>query len=114
MNLKEALELFGLLTGAIVIIYRMAKVESAIYQAISQADRQSSERIARLETRLDLHIQSMKDRAEHVDYLLHALDEKLDHKFKRHQAEIKDVQGYLQREGKFVVRKGYRAEEEEE
>jgi len=63
------------------IIYRVAKLEEKI-----------NDRIQSVEARLDIHVKEYQIRREWVDYLIHALDQKIDHKFNRLFEEIKKIQ----------------------
>jgi hypothetical protein len=63
------------------IIYKVAKLEEKI-----------NDRIQSIEARLDIHLREYQIRREWIDYLINALDQKIDHKFNRLFEEIKKIQ----------------------
>ncbi|WP_017317117.1 hypothetical protein [Mastigocladopsis repens] len=60
--------------------------------------------IEALDKKLDLHIQDYVNRKDTVQMVLGQLNEKIDHKFNRLYNSMRDVEGYLQREGGFRIR----------
>jgi hypothetical protein len=61
-------------------IYKFAKLEEKINDKIQFVD-----------SKLEVHIKEYQVRKEWIDYLLHGLDAKIDHKFNRIYEEIKNL-----------------------
>lgn len=57
-----------------------------------------------LDKRLDLHVQDYLNRVEAVNLICRQLDEKINHKFGRVAASMKDVEHFLQGQGVFKIR----------
>jgi len=76
--MKQWIEVILSIMGLAGIAYQIGKVEGKIYDAIK-------------DLRKDVAVHSAEDvvRREWVDYMLHGLDKKIDHKFERLREEIK-------------------------
>ncbi|BAZ02244.1 hypothetical protein NIES37_62560 [Tolypothrix tenuis PCC 7101] len=57
-----------------------------------------------LDKRLDLHVQDYLNRVEAVNLICRQLDEKINHKFGRVAASMRDVEHFLQGQGVFKIR----------
>lgn len=79
---------FAMLIG---IAYRVFQVEKAIYDAIKTLKDLLVEEISNNERDFAIHKALYQERTEHVDYLLHGLEEKIDHKFNRLFEEFKEM-----------------------
>ncbi len=104
INLQESLNIIIGVAAVIGLVYRLAKMEAAIYDAIDKLKDLTIDRINSTESRLAVHLAEYTGKKELVDYQLHALNEKIDHKFNRIYTEIKDVQRFLEKTG-FNIRK---------
>ncbi|MCV3216675.1 hypothetical protein OGM63_24760 [Plectonema radiosum NIES-515] len=89
--MKNNLDILLALVALVVVVYRLFQVEAAIYDAIEDLKESVSERINLLERSLALHCAIYAERKEQVDYLLRALEEKIDHKSGRLWDEIKEL-----------------------
>jgi len=89
--MKEHLDIILGIGALIAITYRVFQVETKIYNAIGNLKDSFYDRINSFERSLGLHIAIYSERKEQVDYFLHALDEKIDHKFNRLTDEIKEL-----------------------
>ncbi|MCV3213019.1 hypothetical protein OGM63_05670 [Plectonema radiosum NIES-515] len=89
--MKNNLDIILGLAALVVVIYRVFQVEAAIYDAIENTKDSFNNRINSLEHNLALHVAIYAERKEQVDYLLHNLDSKIEHKFNRLLEEIKQL-----------------------
>ncbi|MBD2385255.1 hypothetical protein [Cylindrospermum sp. FACHB-282] len=104
MVLKTSLDMFLSVAAVVGIIYKIAKVEAEIHRAIDKVKDELSDKVNRNENRIDIHQTSYVGDKEMQDYLIHTLNEKIDHKFNRLNSDVKDLQGFLKREQGFNVR----------
>ncbi|WYL93435.1 MAG: hypothetical protein HEQ35_05770 [Gloeotrichia echinulata IR180] len=74
------------------MVYRVARSEAKIYEAIDSQNDALMERIFRLENRFDVYFTSFQEKKEMIDYLIHALDEKINHKFSRLYSDLQQLQ----------------------
>jgi hypothetical protein len=72
-----------------------------------------SERIDKIERRLELHIQDFVNRKDVTQMLLGQLDEKINHKFKRLLFYSREMQRFLQKDTNFQIREYEESKEEE-
>lgn len=79
------------LTALIAVVYRVFKVEAAIYDAIEELKDALIKRIAENEFSFGVHMAAYAERKEQVDYLINANREKIDHKANRLFDEIKEL-----------------------
>jgi hypothetical protein len=87
--MKNNIDIILGLAALIGVVYRVFQVEAAIYDAIEDLKESLNNRIASSELSFGVHVAIYAERKEQVDYLIHALEEKLDHKFNRLFDEIK-------------------------
>ncbi|MBW4572735.1 MAG: hypothetical protein KME31_33605 [Tolypothrix carrinoi HA7290-LM1] len=78
--MKDYVDILVGLTALIAVIYRVFQIEAAIYNAIDDLKDLLSNRISSLEHSFAVHVAIYAERKEQVDYLLHANEEKIDHK----------------------------------
>ncbi|YAF95176.1 MAG: hypothetical protein AB3A66_21770 [Nodularia sp. CChRGM 3473] len=95
VDIKDALQLVLALAAVITLIFRFAQLEANIQNRITDVHNQ-----------MKLAISEYKGHKEMVDYQLHGLNEKIDHKFKRLHDGQKDVQDFLAKTTTFVKREG--------
>jgi hypothetical protein len=88
---KNYLDIILGLAALVAVVYRVFQVEAAIYDAIDELNKSLIKRIAENEFNFGVHVQTYAERFERVDYLLHALEEKIDHKANRLFDEIKEL-----------------------
>ena len=72
-------------------IYRIFKVESAIYDAIDELKDSFNSQSALSHLDFRVHLATYQERKEQVDYRIHGLEEKIDHKANRLFDEIKQI-----------------------
>ncbi|MBD2771603.1 hypothetical protein [Iningainema tapete] len=90
--MKDYLEIILGVLALIGIVYRVAKLESEMYEAIDGVGDALTERINLTLNEFRIHVAVYRERKEQVDYLIHGLDEKINHKFDRLYQEIKVLQ----------------------
>lgn len=95
--MKDQIDIVVGITILIGVVYRVFHIESAIYKAIEASRKSLNEDIHCLERDLGLHIAIYTERKQQVDYLLHANQEKIDHKANRLFDEIKDIKLEIKR-----------------
>lgn len=61
-------------------------------------------KIGEIDKKLDLHIQDMLSRKEAVNMIANQLDQKINHKFSTLAHSMKDIEGYLNKQGNFRIR----------
>ncbi len=88
--MKEHLDIILGIVALIAVVYRAFQIETKIYDTIEDLKESTSNRINTFERSLGLHIAIYSERKEQVDYLLHALDDKINHKSNRFFDEIKE------------------------
>lgn len=93
--MKNHLDIILGLTALIVVIYRVFKTESIIYNTIDDLEKRVNERINSLERSFALHVAIYAERKEQVDYLLHANEEQIDHVKIRLLGDIKELRATL-------------------
>jgi hypothetical protein len=101
--MKNHLDIILGLTALHAVIYRVFQIEAAIYDAIDNLKESVNDRINRLEHSFAVHVAIYAERKEQVDYLLHANEEKIDHKFNWLLGEIEELkveQKYKQKSNK--------------
>jgi hypothetical protein len=90
--MKNNLDIILALAALVAVVYRVFQVEAGIYDAIEDLKHSLINRITTNETSFSVHVAIYQERKEQVDYLIHALDEKIDHKVNRLLGEIKDLE----------------------
>jgi phage regulator Rha-like protein len=84
----------GIVAGFLAVagtMYRIARIESAIYEHIDKLRDSLVERILTNSNAIDKYIAIRSEKDEWAEYLRHALDEKIEHKFSRLNDLIKEV-----------------------
>lgn len=79
--MKDLVELAVAILGLAGLAYRLGKIEEKIFDAIQE-----------LQSDFNVHVKEYEVRKEWVDYLLHGLNEKIDHKFNRIHEDLKGVE----------------------
>lgn len=82
------------------------EINNALKDHISREERLNKrvDEVEKIENKLDIHIQDYVNRKDTVQMLIGQLNEKIDHKFNRIYNSMKQLEGYLQREGNFRIR----------
>ncbi|NEU73599.1 hypothetical protein PI95_013755 [Hassallia byssoidea VB512170] len=93
--MKNNLDIILGIIALIGIIYRVFQVETAIYNTIKDLKDTVNNRIAANELSFGMHMAAYAERKEQIDYLIHALQEEIDHKANRLLGEIKELKGEL-------------------
>lgn len=104
MNPKDSVELILGIMAILGMIYALAQVERRIYDEIHKLESRLTTRFTVSETKFDVHMQDYANRKEAVDYRLGGLNEKIEHKFNRLHAEVKELQRFMQSNFPFRVR----------
>ena len=76
--MKDLVELAVAILGLAGLAYRLGKIEEKIFDAVQE-----------LKSDFNVHLREYEVRKEWVDYMFHALNEKIGHKFDRLREEIK-------------------------
>ncbi|MCC5669886.1 hypothetical protein LC653_40300 [Nostoc sp. CHAB 5784] len=92
IDVNNALTIILGLIAVIGAIYRLAQIESSILSKITA-----------IEKKIDIHLAEYNGKSEMIHYRLHGHDELIAHKFQRCWDEIKDIEGYLAKDG-FIPR----------
>lgn len=92
MKLHELLQFASAAIPIVAVIWQFAEMKSTIYKYIDSNNDNQNFRIAELEKNLAIVRTSNDERKVFVDYQLHGLNEKLDHKYQRLANEIKNLQ----------------------
>lgn len=93
IDLKSTVDIVLGLIALAAVVYRIGGVEANIKQEIS-----------RVNNRFDVHLTEYGAKKEMLDYLIHALDQKVDHKFNRLHANQREIQEFLAKNHHFVIR----------
>ncbi|MBD2365179.1 hypothetical protein H6G36_29180 [Anabaena minutissima FACHB-250] len=93
----------AIVTGFAGFIWWVAQIKWGLEKAIAVVNEAQIERIRNIEHQLALHLTEYSGKREFLDYHLHSLNEKIDHKFSRCWTEIKQNQAFLSKQG-FVPR----------
>lgn len=97
--MKDYIELVLGVFALAGIIYRIARIETAIYKAIDDLKDNHVDRLNRIEANLAIHLKEYEGHEEMTLYRINQLNEKTDHKFNRCWSELKQQQGWLQKQG---------------
>lgn len=89
--MKDSIQILLGITALIGIAYRVFQVEKAIYDNIKALKELLVNQISETERDFAIHAALYQERTKHVDYLLHGLEEKIDHKFNRLFEEFKEM-----------------------
>lgn len=92
MKLHEILQFATATIPIVAVIWQIAEMKNQIYKYIDSNNDNQNFRIAELEKNLAILRNSCEERKVFVDYQLHGLNEKLDHKYQRLANEIKNLQ----------------------
>jgi formyltetrahydrofolate hydrolase len=76
--MKDSIELLIAICSLMGIVWKIAKIEEKV-----------NDRIQSVENLVEVHLREYQIRREWVDYMLHATNEALKHKFERLREEIK-------------------------
>ena len=90
MEFKYLIEILVGLTALISFTYRIYQLESKIYRNIDSIEDKFTKWFNDLNNDLAVHLTNYEARKEMQDYLINALNEKIDHKFQRCWEEIKN------------------------
>ncbi|GAX46204.1 hypothetical protein NIES4075_72250 [Tolypothrix sp. NIES-4075] len=98
--MKNNLDIILGVIALIGITYRVFQVEKAIYDSIDELNKLFIKRMADNEYNFGVHVAAYCERKEQIDYLIHALQEEIDHKANRLLGEIKELKGELKHKQK--------------
>lgn len=93
--MKNNLDIILGFAALVAVVYRVFQVEARIYDTIDELHKSLSKRIAENEFNFGVHVAAYAERKERVDYLIHANEEKIDHKANRLFDEIKEIKLWL-------------------
>lgn len=93
MKLHEAIHLLTASIPLVAAIWYIAEMKAQIYKYIDVATSNTSDRIDKTEKEFEVFLSRYSERKEFVDYQLHGLNEKINHKFQRCMDEIKLLKG---------------------
>lgn len=92
MKLHEILQFVTATIPIVAVIWQIAEMKNQFYKYVDSNNDNQNFRIAELEKNLAILRNSGDERKVFVDYQLHGLNEKLDHKYQRLANEIKNLQ----------------------
>jgi hypothetical protein len=92
MKLQEVLQFATAAIPIVAVIWQIAEMKSAIYKYVDSNSNNQNFRITELEKKLAIYQISSEERKVFVDYQLHGLSEKLNHKYQRLADEIKALE----------------------
>lgn len=104
MNLKDALELIGGLTALCAIIWQIARVKSAIDDAIDAVKDESFSRHKDLEKRLEVHLQDYSRRIEIINNAAVMTGARNEEKFRQIQASLRSIEKHIEGKQNFRMR----------
>jgi len=90
--MKDYIEVLVGAGALFAMVYRIARNESKIYEVIDSQNDALLERIFTLENRFDIHSTSFQEKKEMIDYVINALDEKINHEFSRLHNDLQQLQ----------------------
>ncbi|RAM50398.1 MAG: hypothetical protein C6Y22_17535 [Hapalosiphonaceae cyanobacterium JJU2] len=90
-DIKATLDLIVVVVGILGAFYRLAKIEQKIYETIENVKDSLLEKINTNANQIDKYIAIRSEKDEWAEYLRHALDEKIDHKFNRLHEQVKEL-----------------------
>ncbi|MDJ0674407.1 MAG: hypothetical protein QNJ36_03225 [Calothrix sp. MO_167.B42] len=94
INLKDLIEILLAAIAIGTLIYRMSEARAHLERKIDL-----------LERKLDLHVAKVEGKDEFSDYIVHGLDEKIDHKFQRLWDMVQEIQRFLEKRLEYTIRK---------
>lgn len=92
MKLPEILQIATAIIPVVAVIWQIAEMKNQFYKYVDSNNDNQNFRVAEVEKNLAIIRNSLDERKVFVDYQLHGLNEKLDHKYQRLANEIKDLQ----------------------
>lgn len=95
-NTRETLEVIGGLLAVLGIIWQISQVKSTIDKAIDAVRDEALVRHLVLEKRLEIHLENYILRQESVNMMTSQLNEKIDYKYSRVYASLRNIEKYLQ------------------
>jgi hypothetical protein len=96
MKLPEILQFIAASMPIVAVIWQVVEIKNQFYKYVDSALDARDHRISELDKQLAVHVEKYLERKDFVDYQLHGLNEKLDHKFQRCMDEIKDLKKDLE------------------
>lgn len=105
-------EVVGLVGGVITVIsllYQVARIEKAIFQAIETVKASSDRNYFQLQSRLDLHLQDYANKKQQDDRNFSVITHEINHECGRLRQHQADIENYLSKDG-FRVRTYYTTE----
>lgn len=109
-----ATEIIGLVGGVFTVIsllYQVARIEKAIFQAIEAVKASSDRNYFQLQNRLDLHLQDYTNKKQQDDRNFNAITHEINHECGRLRRHQTDIENYLVKGG-FHPRTYYTTEHE--
>lgn len=95
----------------ISVLYQVARIEKAIFQAIDAVKVNSDRNFFQLQSRLDLHLQDYAAKKQQDDRNFTELTNEINHECGRLRRHQKDIEKYLAKDG-FRTRTYYTTEHE--
>ena len=115
VNFKDFIEI---IVGAIAIgtlIHRISESKSKLERNISELNLGLERKIAEsnlklerkidaLNHKLDIHVAKVDERGEFSEYIINAIDKKIDHKFQRIWDNVREIQQFLEKKLAYTIR----------
>ncbi|MCV3215100.1 hypothetical protein OGM63_16535 [Plectonema radiosum NIES-515] len=122
ISLQTASIFLGMIVSVSALIGLSVKISNSInrnFHIILQLEKEikqlsaDTERINKLEHRMDLYLLEYENRKDVTQMVLGQLDQKIDHKFKRLLFYSREIQRFLQRDTNFQIREYEETKEDE-
>lgn len=108
-NATSIIELAIGVIALISVLYQVARIEKAIFQAIDAVKVSSDRNFFQMQNRLDLHLQDYASKKQQDDRNFNALTNEINHECGRLRQHQKDIEKYLAKDG-FRIRTYYTTE----
>lgn len=109
MGPTEAVGLVGGVITVISLLYQVARIEKAIFQAIETVKASSDRNYFQLQSRLDLHLQDYAIKKQQDERSFNTMANEINHECGRLRQHQADIEKYLSKDG-FRVRTYYTSE----
>lgn len=102
--MKQHLDTIISICALVGMIWRIAELKSKIYSAIEDLRDETEKTTTRIEHKLDIHLTEYGEKKMFTEYLIHNLDAKIEHKFKRLANWVRQISGFLNKQSDFQIR----------
>ena len=110
MSITEMIGLVGGVVTVFSLLYQIARIEKAIFQAMEAVKASSDRNYFQLQSRLDLHLQDYANKKQQDARNFNAMTHEINHECGRLRQHQADIEKYLSTSGNFRVRTYYTTE----